>query len=195
MRNRAGFTLIELVVALLVSAFVMSALLTAMVDTARHDRAVQGMGEAEKGAREQLDTLVDHVRNAQQFKLVSDVLQPYRVIAAGAGDSLTYYTDSAGGSVRYYLANRELRRDATQIGEGETPIFMDVDSLVFTYYKVNSLNFYSGVDFCDDPQAPTAAEIPNLARIDISITTSVDGQPRNLFSQIRLRNSPRKERL
>jgi len=195
MGKRSGFTLIELVVALLVSTFVMSALLTTMVDTARNDRAVQGMSDAEKGAREQLDTLVDHVRNAQQFKLDSDVSQPYRVIAAGAGDSLTYYTDMAGGSVRYYLANRELRRDATLIGEGETVVFTDVDSLEFAYYKVDSLDYYSGVVLCDDPHAPTASEIPDLARVDISVTTSVDGQPRNLFSQIRLRNSPRKERL
>lgn len=193
MRKSAGFSLMEMMVVSLITIAVSGALFAVFMNTLTNNRVVQGINESDKGAREQLDTLVDHVRNAQQYR--PDASTPYRVISAGTETSLTYYTDSAGSTVRYYLSGGALRRDATNAGGADTVVFENVTALEFKYYKATGSDYYTNTVPTTDVHAPAAEELRFLAQIDLTVTVSIQGQARQMFCQVRLRNSPYKSRL
>ncbi len=190
MRRDAGFSLMEIMVATVITIIITSALMAVFVNAMTNDRVVQGINDSDKGAREQLDTLVDHVRNAQAYR--PDAATPYKAISAADATSITYFANSAGETVRYYLSNGSLRRDATSIGGTDDIVFNYVTALDVKYYKSPGSNYYTNTIPTIDIHAPTSEELRFLAQIDLTITITIDGQARQMFCQVRLRNSPYK---
>lgn len=190
MRRNAGFSLMEIMVATMITIIITGALLAIFVNTMTNNRVVQGINESDKGAREQLDILVDHVRNAQAYRPNSTT--PYQAISAATATSFTYYVNSGGNTVRYYLSGGDLRRDETNIGGTDDVVFSNVTALDIKYYKSPGSGYYTSMVPTTDIHAPEAAELRFLAQMDITISITIDGQPREIFCQVRLRNSPYK---
>ena len=190
MRRNSGLTIIELVITLVITLVVSGALLRVFVDSTTNQVFVEGQNDAEAQARQPLDTLIDHLRNAQASK--ADDLA---VIQSGAANSVTYYSSNSGiETVRYFLDGTDLKRTESAV----TNIVMgNVQELEFTYFKANTSppRYYTGTVPTDDPNAPTAEELPLLAQINVRVVANVDGYMRQLEGFVRLRNSPFKGRL
>lgn len=190
MRSNSGLTIIELVITLAITLMVSGALLRVFVDSTTNIAFVEGQNDAEAQARQPLDTLIDHLRNAQVYKAAD-----LAVIESATATSVAYYaSDSATDTVRYFLDGTDLKRTEG----GVTNIVMgNVQELEFTYFKANTSppRYYTGTVPTDDPNAPTAEELPLLAQINVRVVANVDGYMRQLEGFVRLRNSPFKGRL
>lgn len=192
MRSNSGLTIIELVISLAITMVVTGALLRVFVDSTTNQAFVEGQNDAEAQARQPLDTLIDHLRNAQANK-DNDLA----VIKSGAAISVEYYTSNGGGddeTVRYFLDGTDLKRTE---GAVTNIVMSNVQDLEFTYFKSNTspAQYYTGTVPTDDPNAPTAVELPVLAQINVRVVANVDGYMRELEGFVRLRNSPFKGRL
>lgn len=160
-----------------------------------------GMGNAETQARQPIDTMVDHLRNAQQYKGGSGTgISDYSVIAAGSATSVTYYaSNSSTDTVTYGLSGTNLQR---QDSSGTTTVLSNVQSLEFRYFKTPNINgspsgSYNNNSFVatTNINSPSAAELPFLTVIEVRATVLVDGFAREMIGLVRLRNSPRKVRV
>ena len=193
--KRAGVTLVELLVSLLMTIVIAGALFAMFTNTyASRDFAV-GQGTAETNARTPLDNLADHLRDAQQYHSVEPptAVSQSSVIANGTATSVTYYkSNSSTDTVRLWLNGTDLDRTADG---STTTILSNVQSLEFQYFKTPSTigNYNnSSVVATTDIHAPSAAELPLLSQISIRANVNVDGFQRELASVVRLRNSPYK---
>ena len=190
MRRISGLTIIELVISLVITLMITGALLRVFVDSTTNQVSVENQNEAEAKARQPLDTLIDHLRNAQMYK-AGDLA----VINAGTATSVTYYaSNSATDTIRYFLDGTDLKRTES----GVTSVVMnDVQELEFTYFQsnVSPPQYYTATVTTADPNAPTAAELPLLAQIDVRVVANIDGYVRELQGFVRLRNSPFKGKL
>jgi hypothetical protein len=170
-----------------------------MIFTNAHDSQtmVVGQSDAETGARQPLDTLADHIRNAQQYKFAStENVNSYKVIASGTATTIEYYaSNSSTDIVRYELTGTNLTRTA----DGATDTVMsNVQSLEFRYYKLPSGSTTynnSALVETSNPNSPSASELPLLAAVRITANVNIDGFTRQLMTTVRLRNSPRKVRI
>lgn len=190
MRRNSGFSLMEIMVVALITIIISGALVAVFINTLTNNRVIQGVNDSDKGAREQLDILVDHIRNAQQYR--PDSATPYKVVSGADAISIRYYANAAGDTVRYYLSNGALWRDATGVGGTDDIVFNNVTALDIKYFKSTGSSYYTNTIPTTDVHAPAAEELRFLAQIDLNITVVVDGQSRQMFSQVRLRNSPYK---
>ena len=197
--TRAGLTLVEMLVSLLMTLVIAGALFTVFVNTFQSRDVVVGQGTAETNARTPIDDLADHLRDAQQYWTTgasqpSQVTQS-KVIADGSATSITYYkSNSSTDTVQYWLDGTNLKRTA----DGTTSVVLsNVNALQFIYYKTSASGNYNNsvVAPTDNPSAPTAAELPYLSQIKITASVNIDGFQRELASLVRLRNSPYKVHL
>lgn len=192
-RTRAGVTLIELLVSVLMTLVIAGALFTVFTNTFEMRDVVVGQGTTETAARTPIDTLADHLRNGQQYWTTGTVtptaVNQSSVIADGSATSVTYYrSNSASDTVRYFLDGTNLKRTD---GSGTVIVMSDVSSLLFEYFKPEgtSQNYNdSGVQQTATP--PVAADLPLLCEIRITARVLKDGYSRELVSRVRLRNSP-----
>lgn len=141
-------------------------------------------------ARQPIDIVADHIRNAQQY--TTDNVT-YSVIQSAAASSVTYYTDAAGSTVTYALNGSNLERtDST----GTTVVLTGLTALNFKYFLSNSSTTYYFTSLTEtDPSGFTLTERSRITVIEISGSVTVQGIPRSFRTQIRLRNSPRKTKL
>jgi hypothetical protein len=185
LRTRATM-LFDLLIGSLVALLVGSVLIQMMTATYTARSVITGQNVSQAEARKPLDVLADHLRNAWLFKDVNDV---YSAIQAANTNDITYYTDSAGNTVRYRLVGTQLRRTA---GGVETTVLDGVQSLTFTYYRAASYNSASWTVTA----APVASiNLPALTAVAINATILLDGYVSSYTSVVRLRNSPRKTTL
>lgn len=190
MRRISGLTIIELVITLVITLMITGTLLRVFVDSTTNQVFVENQNDAEAKARQPLDTLIDHLRNAQAAKDAD-----LAVIQSGTADSVTYYSsNSSVDTVRYFLDGTDLKRTENGV---TTVVMGDVQELEFTYFQsnVSPPQYYTGTVTTADPNAPTADELPLLAQIDVRVVANVDGYVRELQGFVRLRNSPFKGRL
>lgn len=190
MRRISGLTLIELVVTMFISLIVAGALFKVFVDNSAGQAFVQGQNEAETEARQPLDTLIDHLRNAQAVKSVD-----YAVLKSGTSDSVEYYTaNSETEVVKYYLSGTDLKR---KVGtDVATTVMTNVEELEFKYF----ISSESPAQYYTDTVATkytyvAAEELSIVTEIEIRVVANVDGYTRELTGTVRLRNSPYKKRL
>lgn len=191
-RTRAGVTLIELLVSVLMTLVISGALFSVFTNTFATRDVVVGQGNAETSARTPIDNLADHLRDAQQYwttgsNTPTQVTQS-SVIAAATTNSISYYkSNSVSDTVTYWLDGTNLKRTA----DGTTSIVMSgVNSLSFTYWKSDgNYNDSSATPIVGNP---ATADLPLLNQIKIQASVNIDGYSRELASLVRLRNSPYK---
>jgi Tfp pilus assembly protein PilV len=195
MRRQAGITLMEVLVSTVLMGVVAGGLFQVFANTYSDRDFVVRQGTLETSSRAPIDSLADHIRNAQQVHLVEPPTQVGQssVIADGTKTSITYYkSGSSSDTVKYWLSGTDLKRTA----DGSTvTVLSDVQELEFQYFKIpaGSTNYNnSSVAPTTDINAPTAAERPLLSQISIRAKVSVDGYLREMASLVRLRNSPYK---
>jgi hypothetical protein len=185
MRQR-GALMFELLVGGLIALVLGGGIMALMQGTYASRKAVMGQNASAAAARQPIDTLADHVRNAFLNSNAN-----WTAISAATETSVTYYVDSAGTTVRYYVSNGALRRVDSS---GDTVKLTGISSFSFTYYK--SVQYNAAAVFpTDNPHAPTTAELPYLTAIQIAATVEIDGFQSYYETVVRLRNSPRKTSL
>jgi hypothetical protein len=189
MNRQRGAVLIDMIMGLLLSFLVGAVIMSAMQTSIASRDTVIEQNESQTSARQPLDLMADHVRNAQLASAA-----PYRVLDAGTATSLTYYTDSSRSSVSYFLDGTTLKRTEGDLTVSPTTVLTGVTSLRFVYYKIATYNA-SGFIPCTSPSAPTSAELNFLAAIQIDATVTQDGYTSSYSTLVRLRNSPRKTTL
>ena len=194
-RTRRAVTLIELLVSVLMTLVISGALFTVFTNTFATRDVVVGQGTAETNARTPIDTLADHLRDAQQYWTTGATnptqVSQSSVIAAASATSVTYYkSNNPSDTVQYWLSGTNLKRTA----DGTTTIVMsNVNSLQFTYWKSNGT--YNDSSATNIGSSPAAADLPYLSQITIRASVNIDGYSRELASLVRLRNSPYKVHL
>lgn len=197
-RTRAGVSLMELLVSVLMTLVIAGALFTVFTNTYEMRDVAVGQGTAETAARTPIDTLADHLRDAQQYwttgNTIPSSVNQSSVIANASATSVTYYrTNSSSDTVQYWLDGTDLKRTDSS---GTTIVMPNVHSLLFEYFKptAGSQNYNnSGVD--QTSASPAAADLPLLCQIRITASVTIDGYSRELVSLVRLRNSPFKVHL
>lgn len=144
-----------------------------------------------RDARNALDTMADHLRNAQLCSGTGGSLVTDSAVETGSTNDVTYYSDAAGTPVRYRLSGTNLIRTA---GGSDTTALTNVTSLSFTYYTSTTYNSGALVATTNS-HAPTATELPRLAAIGISASTTTNGRTMGYTTLVRLRNSPKRANL
>jgi len=186
---RRGATLVETLIASLLSLFVGSALLMLIQSTMVARTTVLDGNASMRDTRDCLDALANNIRNAQFYGSTG-------VFSAATANSVTMYTKSDGTtSARYWLDTTTTPYSfKSTIGGTTTVLLTDVRSVTFTYYLNASTNFTSATTWsaAASPSAPTAAEIPNIGSVTMTVTITNGGVSRTLTTRIRLRNSPAK---
>ena len=186
MKKQRGAILVDMMMGLMLSFLVGAVIMSAMQTSIASRDTVIEQNQSQTDARQPLDLMADHLRNAQ---LAST--SPYRVLSVGTATSITYYTDAARSEVSYYLNGTTLMRTEGALNASATPVLTGVTSLRFVYYKIATYNA-SGFIPCTSPSAPTSAELNFLAAIQIDATVTQDGYTSSYSTLVRLRNSPRK---
>jgi hypothetical protein len=181
---RSGLVQMELMITGLLTLVVALGLITAVIGYGHSHDVVVGENLVSVAGRTPIDTLADHLRNAQQQGSGLN----YTALAAGTQTSVTYYATAGGVTVQYWKDGSQLKRTTG----GTTTVIMDgLQSLSLTYYKSTTYNNNSWVT-TDNPHAPTAAELRWIGAIRIEGSATVDGYSTSYNTLVRLRNSPRK---
>jgi hypothetical protein len=178
-----------MLVGLLASFLVGAVLMSAMQSTVTARETVNEQNESQTNVRQPIDLMADHLRNAQLTTAT-----PEKAVSAASATSVTYYTDSAGSQVTYFLSGSNLMRTEGDATMSPSTVLTGVTSLQFTYYKIATYNA-AGFAPCSSPSAPTTAELPRLSAVQIDATVAQDGFTATYSTLVRLRNSPKKTRL
>lgn len=188
--NRRGATLIESLVATIVLVVVLLGLASQFINVTLSRDAIMGGNNATTAGRQPIDIVADHIRNAQQY--TTDNIT-YSVIDAATATSVTYYKDSAGATVSYYLENGDLKSND---GGTVATVLSGLTSLNLKYYLAATTSTYYSTSLTEgDPATFGLPERARVAAIQITGSMTVDGNPRTFSTMVRLRNSPRKVRL
>jgi hypothetical protein len=193
-RVKHGALMIEIIVALGMSLLTGAAMLSLMQLTMTSRTATMNPANADLEARVQLDLISDTIRKSQCNISGSN----WVCLTAGAASDITCYSDTTGDTLRLWLNTSSspyvLQQTQTTSGIGVTSnILSGVTALQFTYYIQSSSSYNASLlnwQTTANPNAPTAAEMPKLGAIKISITYAVNGSSRQLTTFVRLRNSP-----
>ena len=194
--RRRGALLIELMFSGLMAVVIGCALVMMFQTTYTNRTDINGLNTTYAGVRQVIDTLADHLRNAQSYNNAGT----YNVMSAGSASSVTIYTDTTGNNMaRYYLSNSALMEDVTSSGTTTTTTLLSgVTALTFTYYEVSGLNYSApsaSWSTTANANAPTSSEMPNVGAILISATVNINGYTRQMTSFVRLRNNPYKSKV
>lgn len=139
--------------------------------------------------RQVLDTVADHLRGASPCTTTgAGVIDS--VISTAGKITVTYYSDSACNTIRYWYSNGNLNR--TQNGNTVT-VVRNVTAVTFTYYKATTYN--SPWTTTINPNIPTTAELPFVCGVLMDVTTNSNGLTSRLTTTIRFRNAPKKTNL
>jgi hypothetical protein len=186
--------LIETLCALLMGLFTGAALLAVIQITMTARSSTMGPSESDTETRRQLDEMCDQFRSAQPNTVGSNM----QVFSAASASSLTYYSNTSGNTTQFWLntAVSPAALEQTTIVSGvstTTVLLSGVTALQFTYYEQPSLLYTAASSTWTttaNPNAPSAAELPKIGAVDVHLTVTYDGYSRQLYSMVRLRNSP-----
>src|SRR5262249_45478860 len=101
-RRRRGTSLIETLVAGLLSVVVGGTLVVLVQSTLISRTAVSGENTAYAGARKCMDTILDNVRSAQTYQIQASPAV-YSALQAASASSLTCYTNNTGDTLKFWL--------------------------------------------------------------------------------------------
>lgn len=163
-RRARGFTLIEMLVAALVSVLLGAALWTLIRSSYDSQWEVQNQNMANLTARQQIDAFADSLRGSQG-------------LTAAAASDVTF-TDASGNAVRYWKSGSTLRKTVNSLPSGGTAVCSTVTALTFVYWTNNSGTWSSS----SAPAAPA-----NVGAVDFSVTISQNGMSRQISGSVRMR--------
>ena len=182
-RQRAWST-VELLIGLIVTTLMLIALYGLFQTVSVGSNLVENITSSSRDARNPLDTLGDHLRNAQNAA--------GKVVSAASSNDITYYTDTTGSNTaRYHLSGTSLVRT---VGSTNTTVLYNVTNLTLAYFTSTTYNS-STMTATTSPSVPTSGELPNLAAIRITASTTTGGKTIQYSTLVRLRNSPVKVNL
>ncbi|GMV89388.1 MAG: hypothetical protein AMXMBFR81_23190 [Chthonomonas sp.] len=183
MKKQRGTTMIELLLAAMISLIIGAVTMVAFTDSVTMRDVATGQNRAFAMARTAVDSLADHLRNAQSNAGDADT-----AIGAATKTSVTYYGLNEGAlhPVTYFLEGTQLKRTDA---EGTKVVLNHVSSLEFSYFKTDDYTAPTWTP-TTNPHVPTSAERPKLAAVGIKATVTADGYQRTLRTFVRLRNSP-----
>lgn len=148
LRNQAGVTLVELLVAFAVSAFVMAAGVLAFRTGTQIVRASAEQVQAQEGARSAIERMVREIRGAGYDPTATPPTYNFDAITAQTTTTLTLQSDFNGDGaaasnacdwqtterVRYRLSGTDLQRSGNPNNAGcDETIVSGVQALSFTY--------------------------------------------------------------
>jgi hypothetical protein len=186
--------LIETLCALLMGLLTGAALLSVIQITLSVRTTTMGPSESDTETRRQTDLMCDHIRNAQS-NTVGSVQQ---AITAASATSVTFYSDTSGNTNQFWLntsvSPAALEQTSIVSGVTTTTVLLSgVTALQFTYYEQPTTQYTAASSTWTttaNPNAPVASELPNIGAITLHLTVSYDNYSRQLYSVVRLRNSP-----
>jgi prepilin-type N-terminal cleavage/methylation domain-containing protein len=193
MRLRRAVTLIELLVALLVLSVLSPAIYFAYtMSISMHDTVI-GQNNSLAETRKGIDLMADHLRNAQLNTNTSSGVS-YSALDSAAINDITYYAATGTSVVPTQIRIRLNNGQIEHVDGGTTTVLAtDIQSLTLTYYKLTTYN--GNWVLTTNANAPTTAELPYVAGIEIKVQVAMDGYTSEYKSVVRLRNSPRKSSL
>lgn len=198
--RRRGTTLMETLIAGLLSVVVGGTLVTLVQSTLISRTTIAGENTAYAGARKCMDAMLDNLRSAQTYQIQTSPAV-YSALQAATASSITCYTSNTGDTIQFWLdtstnpATLKQTR-TTSAGSGATtvtPLLTGVQSVQFTYYTVSGGTYNAAAASWTptaNPSAPTASERPNIGAVSVTITVTINGFTRQLSSFVRMRNSP-----
>jgi Tfp pilus assembly protein PilW len=191
MRNLRGAILVETLISLFIVSLIGAALFNFFLTGTSTPETLRVSNKAITDGREPIDTIADHIRNAQQYTPDGTT---YTVISAASPTSITYYVDAAGATVQYTLNGTNLQRIDSS---GTTTVLTNLTALNIRYYLSNSSTTYYFTDLTEGttPGSFSLVDRSRITVVDISGTVTISGVARSFNTQIRLRNSPRKTKL
>lgn len=191
MSRLRGGMLVELLVSLVILMVIGAGIFQYFVAANIGNESVMSGNKATTDARQPVDIVADHIRNAQQYTGNGGVT--YSVVHSASPTSITYYGTEGGATVTYALSGTTLQRtDAS----GTTDVLFNVSSLNFRYFLAPGSTVYYSTSLVEgDPATFTLTERSRIAVVELSGSVIVNGYPRTFKTEIRLRNSPRKARL
>ncbi|MDE2127471.1 MAG: hypothetical protein KGJ62_12865 [Armatimonadetes bacterium] len=194
--NHRGQVLTEALVASAIMVLIGAALATLVMTTYRSRSLISESDANLANARRTVDELADNIRMAQLYATTSGGSMgggqnTYSAVAAATANSVTIYTDSSGDTAEFWLDTSNNTLEKT-VGATTTALLENVTSLQFTYYTSGGEYNAPASSWTTtaNPQAPTSAELPELAAVAISATVAQNGYSRTLNTQVRMRCSP-----
>ena len=193
--NKRGMILIETLCALLVGLLTGAALLALMQITMSVRTTTMGPDGADAEAREQMDLLSNRLRNAQSMTVgaVKQVLtaaaariSPFTPIPAAILFDSGFQTlaDVSAAVRRDYGGLRRIHNNCPRERSFSAAVYL----------------LSAGVRYLQrhppagpppaNANAPVTAELPKIGALNINITVTVGGYSRQIYSLVRLRNSP-----
>lgn len=189
-KSKRGVALFEMLVTTMLMVIVGGVVVSIFGGLGSAWGSITGMNPTLAENRRSMDALAEHFRNAQVCKNASNGVLNSAISAASA-TSFTYYSDvNTCATVRYYLSNGNLLRNVNGVN---TVVARDVVSLSMTYYKTST--YHGAWTPTTNSSAPTAAELPLIGGVQIQLASRINNQTVTSRIMVRLRNSPRKNRL
>lgn len=190
-RFQAGLTMIELVVTLVIVSLTLGMVFWGLISLQTLWNNMLDQNTLVSQNRAALDTVVDHIRDAQPCQNASNGTYN-SVIAASAAGYITYYTDSANcGTAKYYVASGNLYR---LVGTTSTIVAQNVTGLTAVYYTSTSYNSAT-LTATTSANSPSSTELPNLNSALVTVNSSLNGKTASSSTWVRFRNSPKKATL
>lgn len=121
-KNKSGFTLIEIIIAVVIAAVLMTAVAVAFDASAKNYAANEGIYESTNKARQALQRITANIRASDTITLPSDETNNKCTMTTAEGKNYTY--DYRSGSNSLYIVDNDTTTEYLLCG--------DVTNLVFT---------------------------------------------------------------
>lgn len=183
-----GSILIEVMLSSMMAIIVGLGMIALLTTDISSWSVINGQNLNDATARQPMDMIADHVRNAQPYGTVTS-----QVLNAATATSISPYTDTAGAYTKFWLDTSVTPHVLKQTTGAKTvSLVTGVASLQFTYYVSGSNYSPASASWTTtaDSHNPTNVELPNVAAVGISATTTVNGYSRSVNTLVRMRNSP-----
>lgn len=162
--RRRGFTLIEMMVAGLVSVLLGAAVLSLLRASYDNQYMLMNQNMVNTAARQAIDTFADNLRGSQG-------------LTAADGSSLTY-TDASGQSVRYWKSGTNLMKTVNGLPAGGTVAVRNVSAVTFVYWTWNGTTWTSATS----PASPSS-----VSALDFAVTLTQNGSSRKISGSVKIR--------
>jgi len=180
MRARArGMTMVEFLVAGLVSITLGAGLIMLVQGTYTAHATVIGQNAANADARTAVDTLADRIRGAQLDPMSGAALTTASASQVVFWDYHDQYDSSQAHAlvpVRYYVENGCLKRKVNSLPANGQTIVSDIESLNFVYYR-----YVAGTGWVE---TTTASDV---GAVKITATVANNGYRRTITATVQIR--------
>lgn len=162
--RRRGFTLIEMMVAGLVSVLLGAAVLSLLRASYDNQYMLMNQNMVNTAVRQAIDTFADNLRGSQG-------------LTAADVSSLTY-SDASGQPVRYWKSGTNLMKTVNGLPAGGTVAVRNVSAVTFVYWTWNGTTWTS---------ATSSASPSSVSALDFAVTLTQNGSSRKISGSVKIR--------